>query len=172
VWGTGALSGKSAIAWSQKAPGTQSPGGYYSWYDVRGYYYNALASPDVNTRNTNFADTFRGLGQLMHLVQDMSVPEHTRDDGHYADAYEEWITDSSYSGDAKRRALLTNAFAHAVFFDMTALAQPSVFGSDAPVSIANLFDTNRYDKTNPEVTIEQNIGLAEYTNANFISPEP
>lgn len=76
------LSGESAILWSQKTIGTQSPGGYYSWLDVRDYYYKALTSSTKSERDTNFAQTFRGMGQLMHLVQDMSVPDHARDDGH------------------------------------------------------------------------------------------
>jgi hypothetical protein len=76
---------------------TQSPYGFYSWNDVRGYFYDALTAPDQITKERKLAETFRGLGQLMHLVQDMSVPEHTRDDGHYigstglATHYEQWV---------------------------------------------------------------------------------
>jgi len=163
IWGSGLLHGKSAILWSQSSEQTQSPGGYYSWHDVRNYYYHALISPDNNVRNTNFADTFRGLGQLMHLVQDMSVPEHARDDGHYVgDFYEEYVK--------SKPNLVTSATTTPIFFSMTALSQPSAFGIDAPVPIANLFDTKRYNATrNPAVTMEDNIGLSEYTSANFVS---
>jgi hypothetical protein len=73
---------ESSIQWSQKPAETQSCG-YYSWHDVRGYFLNALTSQTKTDRDKNFAETFRGLGQLMHLVQDLSVPAHTRDDGHY-----------------------------------------------------------------------------------------
>jgi hypothetical protein len=45
-------------------PGLQALGGNYSWLDVRGYYYKALTSAAVTEREANFADTFRGLGQL------------------------------------------------------------------------------------------------------------
>lgn len=82
IWDTGFLSGMSAINWALSSPNTQSPGGYYSWADVRSYYLKALTLGTKTDRDTNFAQTFRGLGQLMHLVQDMSVPEHTRNDGH------------------------------------------------------------------------------------------
>lgn len=84
-WGTGILSGGSSIQWSQKTKGTQSPGGYYSWHDARDYFYKSLTVNAKATRDQNFADTFRGLGQLMHLVEDLSVPEHARDMGIYAD---------------------------------------------------------------------------------------
>jgi hypothetical protein len=101
----------------------------------------------------------------------MSVPEHARNDGHYADAYEEWVRASPASENPQWRAILTNALAKPIFFNATALAQPSVFGTQAPIPIANLFDTNQYNGTNPAVTLNQSIGLAEYTNANFVSPD-
>ena len=82
IFGGVFLSGMSAIDWATRPMGTQTPGGYFSWADARNYYYLALTSYDGTGREGHLADTFRGLGQLMHLVQDMSVPEHTRDDGH------------------------------------------------------------------------------------------
>ena len=57
----------------------------------------ALTSTGNTERDKYFAETFRGLGQLMQLVTDMSVPEHTRDDGHYLgnlpfyEHYEKWV---------------------------------------------------------------------------------
>jgi hypothetical protein len=156
------LSGKSAIAWSQSPKGTQTPGGYYSWNDVRDYFYSALIGTDKNARNTNFAETFRGVGQLMHLAQDMSVPEHARNDGHVAYAYEEWVRDSPSS-------LLDYALGSPIFFPMTGLTQLESAFASAPVPIANLFDTKQYSGSNPDVTLSAIIGLSEYTNANFIS---
>jgi hypothetical protein len=86
IWGTGFLSGSSSIQWSQWPLGAQSiivlGSGNYSWHDVRDYFYKALTLTNKADRETNFAETFRGLGQVMHLVEDLSVPEHTRDDGH------------------------------------------------------------------------------------------
>lgn len=166
VWGTGILSGKSAILWSQSAKQTQSPGGYYSWPDARQYFYNALTSSTKSVRDTNFADTFRGLGQLMHLVQDMSVPEHTRDDGHYfGDFYEEYVAKNQSNN------LFSTALTNPTFFPMTGLTQLDSAFSTASVPIANLFDTDQYSGTNPSITLNQIIGLSEYTNANFVSTD-
>ena len=81
IWDTGLFSGMSAIDWAMQPLNSQSCG-CYSWNDVREYYYRALTSPDKRTREINFAETFRGLGQLMHLVQDMSVPDHVRNSSH------------------------------------------------------------------------------------------
>ncbi len=36
--------GESALQWAQEPPGTQWIGGYYSWYDIREYFYNTLTS--------------------------------------------------------------------------------------------------------------------------------
>ena len=98
IWGTGIFSGESSILWSQEPSGEQSSGGHYSWHDVRDYFYAALTATDNTTRESNFAETFRGLGQLLHLIEDLSVPEHARDDGHYFPAYEEWVTKKDSSG--------------------------------------------------------------------------
>ncbi|MEN6318233.1 MAG: hypothetical protein ABFD82_05710, partial [Syntrophaceae bacterium] len=149
-WDTGIFSGMSAVNWILQPANTQSCG-CYSWNDARDYYYKALTSPDKATRETNLADAFRAIGQSMHLVQDMSVPEHTRNNGHYFFYdYEEWangITISTYSA--------------------TPFTSSGVFS----FPIGNLFDTNQYNGVNPEVTTQSAIGLAEYTNANFLSPK-
>jgi len=79
---TGLLGSKSALEWALMETGTQLAGDY-SWWDARNYYFKALTDPDKETRETYFAKTFRAVGQVMHLVQDMSVPEHARKDGHY-----------------------------------------------------------------------------------------
>ncbi len=78
----GFFSGESSLFWAQKSIGTQSPGGYYSWNDVRDYFYKALTLSTKTERDSYFAKMFRGLGQLMHLVQDLSVPEHARNEFH------------------------------------------------------------------------------------------
>lgn len=149
-WDTGIISGMSAIDWINQPINTQSCG-YYSWNDARKYYYAALTATDKATRETNFAGTFRALGQSMHLVQDMSVPEHTRNDGHYFFYdYEVWAKGLKVSDFSPKPFTPNDAF---------------------PLSINNLFDTNQYNGTNSDITTQAAIGLAEYSNANFLSPE-
>ncbi len=181
IWGTGFLSGESSIQWTQEPVSTQSPGGYYSWYDVRDYFYKALTSTDKTIRETNFADMFRGIGQIVHLVEDLSVPEHTRNDGHYVKAYEAWVKGSGNDGEPNvdidfltgiisiRDTDLQNFInVTPIFYDSSAIGNPNPL---APVPFANLFDTNQYNGTNPDITRQSNIGLSEYTNANFLSPD-
>ena len=77
-WDNAGLKGiwDSSIIWGQRTD--QWPGGHYSWQDVRDYFHLALTSERQIIREYYFAKTFRGLGQLMHLVEDASVPLHTR----------------------------------------------------------------------------------------------
>lgn len=154
------LSGDSSVVWAQKPIGTQSPisdyilGGNYSWHDTRDYFYRALTYTNKTEREIYFAKTFRGMGQLMHLVEDASVPAHTRNDGHLA-GYEKWV-------DKNVNINATNP----IFFDKSILDRPI-----SGLPIANIFDTNQYSGTNPNVTIGNYIGLSEFTNANFFSED-
>jgi hypothetical protein len=150
----GVLSGDSSKDWAQKPLGAQNPGGHYSWYDVRDYFYKGLTSPTKTEREKYFAETFRGLGQLMHLVQDASVPEHTRDDFH-TKGYEKWVSNN----------IDINGISPTIF-EKSILNRST---SDHPIS--NIFDTNRYNGTNPGETVGGQIGLTEYTNANFFSED-
>lgn len=153
IWDTHILSGVSARDWAMYPVETQSCG-YYSWNDKRLSYFWALAADSRDMRERYFAETFRGLGQLVHLVQDMSVPEHVRNDGHYfAYDYELWAKSA-------KAPLIANY--DAVYY---------VSDSSFPLSVGNLFDTEQYNGTNPNVTLYLNIGLSEYTSANFLSPD-
>ncbi len=52
----------------------------YSWADGKDYLTQALASPDAG--NVNYGQAWRSLGETMHLMADMTVPAHVRNDGH------------------------------------------------------------------------------------------
>ena len=80
----------SSAVWAQK-PSQSSLLGNYSWPDARQYFYYALTPESDYQRNYNSANTFRALGQLMHLVQDASVPAHVRNDFHAYPMYEDWL---------------------------------------------------------------------------------
>ncbi len=139
--------------------------GSYSWHDVRNHFRNALTMSDKSMRDDAFADTFRGLGQLMHLVEDMSVPSHTRYDAHIWHNYEKWAIPN-------------------VKTDKLPTYSPFVFFDESPIGeITHLFDTDKYKGGDTKVTHHyrevtsdsgevlafSDIGLSEYTNANFLS---
>jgi hypothetical protein len=146
----------SALTWATMPVGTQNFAPISSWYDVRNYYFKALTSADKTTRDDYFAQTFQGVGQVMHLVQDMSVPAHTRGDKHPSlfgiggDPYEKWFLKST----------------------APVISSYSSYNNYTPYTssfiIPQLFDSDQYGN-NPSITTSANIGLSEYTNANFLS---
>jgi hypothetical protein len=50
------------------------------WDNARKYFYSALTSPGKAIREDSYAKTFQAVGQVMHLLQDMAVPAHVRND--------------------------------------------------------------------------------------------
>jgi len=52
----------------------------YSRYDARKYFKLALA--DENRDNLNYGKAWRAVGEVMHMMADMAVPAHVRNDGH------------------------------------------------------------------------------------------
>ncbi|MDD5685864.1 MAG: hypothetical protein PHR63_08985 [Methanoregulaceae archaeon] len=52
----------------------------YSWNDGLRYYEAALASD--SRMNPNYGQAWRAVGETMHLISDMTVPAHVRNDGH------------------------------------------------------------------------------------------
>lgn len=142
------FSGMSSIEWALSDAQTQGLG-YYSWKDVMGYYKEALTNEDQDTRNTNFAKTFRGIGQLMHHIQDASSPAHTRNDQHPEYNYETWVRDN--------------------IDEPVISGYESIFFTGTKNSIASFIDTDQYNGTDPIITDSTDIGLSEYANANFFS---
>lgn len=155
--------GSSSILWAQC---DNQSYGKYSWKDVRSYLYEALTASSPDEQTKNYVKTFEGLGRLMHLIQDASVPLHTRDDSHMLDRknYEKFVTknwDNKWlkNGEDENESLYT--------YDETVLGILPVPNNLLP--IARIVDTDRYVGSNPDVTINQPTGLAEYSNANFFS---
>lgn len=121
---------KSALEWSHAQDTIGSTfGGDYDWSAVRSYYLNALISTDKATRDSYFASTFQGVGQLMHLVTDMSVPAHTRNDGHILYNYENHVL--ANSGE------VSTAGANPIFYSGTLTTYDPLFLDLAAFSNAN-----------------------------------
>jgi hypothetical protein len=162
VTNKGLLIGQSALVWATLPVGEQNLTPISSWNDVRAYYYKALTSINDSVREEYFALTFQGLGQVMHLVQDMSIPAHARNDMHPSagiigkgDPFEKW---------AEKH--ITNQTP----FSTSYPAYNYLPHQAASFLIPQLFDTDQYNGNNPDITVSSgSIGLAEYTNANFLS---
>ena len=173
----------SSVQWMQEQG--DGLGDNWAWRDARQLYVRALTAPDARVREEAAADLFRALGQIMHLVVDASVPEHTRDDPHpfgdisrrllkrpQAGNYEYWV--SNQHEEQQEAAFIARYFSNPIGFDSSILQIPSPPGEHvATVPIARLIDADRYtaDAPDPNVTLSPAIGLAEFANANFFSED-
>ena len=167
---------ESSVRWAQRTDQDSTAGfGNYSWRDARRYYLTALRGESPTDREQAFADTFRALGQVMHLVVDASVPEHVRADAHPLGAvfgnYEYWVSDQHTRQGSEPGFIATYLSApippDPALFDIP----PPVGEGVATVPIARLFDSDRYTGANPGVTAGSLIGIAEVANANFLSED-
>ncbi len=156
----GLIKDVSAVTWATLPVEGQNLAPLSSWNDVRYYYERALTDKDKTEREKWFALTFQGVGQIMHLVEDMSVPAHTRHDTHLpfldSDGYEKWFVDE------KATPKTPSIIEYPIYNGYTP------FNKDLFL-IPQLFDSGKYVGTNPGDTLLSTIGLAEYTNANFYS---
>jgi len=86
---------KSAVHWatgySEPSPDGVKPGtnNQWDWDHSREYYYIYLTGKDYDgnvvadteeQRKRYFADSFQAVGQVLHVLQDMAVPAHVRND--------------------------------------------------------------------------------------------
>ncbi len=193
VWASAGLWGSATASplWAQEAPDFNE----WTWQAALQRFRRGLTEQRAKDRNRQFAELFRNLGQLTHLVADMSVPEHVRNDAHplrdiwpfrYMD-YEGWcqrtLTDLNTparldpgegvfpphpdNGQAYYRNLYDLA---GVLFTRSRLPGLS------PVS--NLWDSwappedGQYNPalgTTAAPVGPEPVGLAEYTNFNYLS---
>ncbi len=160
--------GESSVVWAQNP--NQDPGGNWSWHDARSYFYQALIATSKTQRESQFVNTFRALGQLMHLIQDASVPLHVRNDIHILYNYETWLGDIQNSEEEEDVRIYNEILSkNPIPFDESILdLTPNPL---ARIPIAKMLDTDQYSGSNPGITATRAIGIAEYTNANFFSED-
>ncbi len=165
-------SGESALLWAQdKKKQETALAGDQSWPTTRDHYYYALTLKTEGERQAYFAQTFQGLGHQMHLIQDMAVPAHVRNDAHPLDEpvgrnYLNLSGDYYFETWAKKNSPIINSFA----------ANPTKPDVDltkkAPglAPITQFYDTDQYTESFVPST-SLGWGLSEYTNANFVSDD-
>jgi hypothetical protein len=152
TWGTGYLS----------PVGTKftRPRQWMGWGDARDYYYWALTATSNTYRETYLASTFQALGQVSHLLQDMAVPAHVRND---------FTSHLSFIGFISWNPI--DWFGS--LYEDYVKNNPGIVASASPkpISLTNprltdFWDTDRYRGDNPSASP---LGLAEFTNANYFS---
>ncbi|HEX9659059.1 MAG TPA: hypothetical protein VGA18_02125, partial [Rhodothermales bacterium] len=184
-WSAAGLSGaQSSVRWAQEpdqSPGTvgpQSPSSQASWWDSRIAFYKGLILETDSERQAALGDAFLILGHMTHLIGDLAQPAHTRDDSH-AHTNIAGVEIGDDSDDFETFMVRPDNQHRIAGFKAFDPGNPSVFkvatgDGIAKAPVAWIWDTNRYVKTtpdeaNPAVTVGSNIGLAEFSSANFFS---
>ena len=129
----------------------------YSFADARGYLFKALSSPLEADRNKNFGLTFQTLGHVIHHVQDMAQPQHVRLDSHLR------LSDSD-----RADWLFENGSRYEKYTKDNPDKLTPLFGLYPPVNAATdtrLATARAFWQTGQG----GGMGLAEFTNRNFVS---
>ena len=83
--------GISALDWT-----FDHPDNLYSFSRAKEYYKTALSLSDSSAESqlSNYSKAWRAVGETMHMISDMTVPAHVRNDGHgvTSDPYERYAT--------------------------------------------------------------------------------
>src|SRR2546430_2457053 len=170
--------GQSSVLWQQNTAQDSAfvgafplllrvRGGTWAWQTARQLFFDALRLGSPADRSNRFADHFGALGHLTHVVQDASVPAHARVSEHVkkfgvdrSDGYENFV-------DSRTRDKRANLAAGLPEFNVrfTPTNVPN-----ATVPVARLIDTDLYQGPATATLLgTTEIGLAEYTNGNFLS---
>lgn len=146
-------SGIDATAW---AMGANSGGddNHWSWLAVGESMARFYTEESTERREAGLAGALRAAGQVMHLIEDNTVPDHARDLAHPGDGYEEYVKDH---------------------LGVLALLAPSGW-TTFPLKyveekgLAAFWDRDVYS-TAPAVTLSNSEppGISEYTQANFLA---
>jgi len=170
---------KSAVHWATgyTAP---SPGGAkvntgnaWDWDYAREYYYTYLTGKDFqgnvvassqDQREEYFAESLQSLGQVLHVLQDMAVPAHVRDD---FKSHLEWF------GITLETLFSPNEWIGEKFEYYVKKHSELIYGAEGgeltEPSLTKFWDTNNYTGQDPDGLNSLITGLAEYTNMNFAS---
>lgn len=128
-----------------------NPTNYWSWKSARDNYYRGLTSTLKIEREVSLSHSFKALGHTMHLIQDMGVPAHTRDDMHMNEPYE------NYTNERRR------------FLNYAQIPFPYWNASISPNAPKQFWDLDSY--TGSVAYDSGYIGLSEYSHANFFSKD-
>jgi len=167
----------SAVVWAQNyVCQSNYPEGDNSWKKARDSFHSGLTTSILSERKHYFAQMFKALGHQVHLIQDMAVPDHVRNDSHPMNSvFNELFT--KYNG--SYRCIEGWALHNAGKVD--GYASSPLFPNDDYLNnltlemVENLEPISRLSDINVFIDIPlspiKDQGLAEYTNSNFFSED-
>jgi len=116
----------------------------YSLKDARQYFYDALTLPNKDNREMWMARTFYTVGHVVHHIQDMAQPQHTRNDSH----------GGFFLGPKSRYEIYTNEHRNELSFS------DANYNQNSPVI---------FDKARSFWDTGDGRGMTEFSSLNFVS---
>jgi hypothetical protein len=172
------FTGTSSPLWAQDALANPN----WSWPDVRGAFYQALTQQEKYWRDAMFTQVFAGLGNVVHLIQDMAQPAHVRNDAHPEDPLnidgwhplnrmENWavrMEDEDQAISALAQTVPTQSY------PSLPLTRVGNVNGLALGPISEFWDTDQYQGDPAGFPYwgadgGRTLGLAEYTNGSYFS---
>ncbi|MFA5238140.1 MAG: hypothetical protein WC476_00335 [Phycisphaerae bacterium] len=136
---------------------------YFAWPDAREYFYQSFTDVNENAREHYLALTLLSLGHALHLLEDMGVPPHARNDfieahycvpkGIWGNPFESYVEDE-VEGAGTIPAKWIDGWT----------PQAKVYSK-----LAYYWDTNSYTGQPAGTSPPSNWGLSEQTNYQFLS---
>jgi hypothetical protein len=154
TWATGQVTRGGEVTPRTLAYGMRQDMG---WDDARWYYYSALTAASKIEREAAYGLTFQAMGQVMHLLQDMAVPAHTRND---------FTSHLTHNGILN--TWLATGEPVVQPYELYVKDRSSLIESASQNVIVPAF-TNRYVTDYWDTDGNQMPGLAEFSNSNYFS---
>ena len=134
----------------------------FKWDNARQYEFAALTSTNQFARNTNMAMTFYALGHILHLNQDLTSPDHARNDDHVIKAYIENYGLDNYTNNPQWFVPTNNPTIGWANWQAQGFSQ-----------LLDFWDTSNYVHSSSfnlgeEAAGRVKLGLAEWSNGNFL----
>lgn len=152
-------------AWDKRTYGLSNA---FNWKNGRTAYYNWMAGTTRAERDEAGRDMFLCLGQVIHLVQDLAQPQHTRNDIHPPSSPSrlEALCAQEFGNEGAIAGLPPESIPQFTI-PYTNTSAPSRI----PRAFASFWDTDQYTRGDPGRPFAGTLGLAEYSHFYFISTD-
>ena len=138
-----------------------------TWSDARSYEFAALTNTTQSLREENLALMLDSLGHVLHLNQDLTSPDHVRNDNHYniPHRFIENYGQQNYLKNPQWFVLPQNA-----------TIGWANWQSKGFTNLLNFWDTGKYAGGSSDALVQEaagntKLGLAEWSNGNFLGED-
>ena len=146
--------GESAMRWAW----SDFDDNHNTWDNARSAFYESLTNSESTVREQKFALTMFNLGHVLHLLEDMGVPAHARNDSLYAHVR------GGSSGNPLENWVETRVNTNGVTQFLSGCEGPKALNR-----FSDYFDTELYNGVYAGSSPPSSWGLSEKTNYQFLS---